>query len=162
MELVEILLKDADRIAPLVAAFRVQLKSYKGIIAQPDIEAGKEEIIEFLNSGFPVYAVADNGSLVGYIVCRIDDPCLWVEHIYVREDSRRKGVAAMLFEKAEEIAASMGEDTVYNFVHPNNEGMIRFLASKGYTVLNMIEIRKPYKGEKLTATIHVEKETFDY
>ena len=162
MELVEIHLKDADRIAPLVAAFRIQLKSYKGIKAQPNIEAGKEEIIELLNSGFPAYAVEDDGSLAGYMVCRIDEPCLWVEHIYVREDSRRKGVATMLFRKAEEMAASMGEDTVYNFVHPNNEGMIRFLASKGYTVLNMIEIRKPYKDEKLTATIHVEKEAFDY
>ena len=162
MELVKICLKNADKIAPLAADFRIQLKSYKGINAQPNIEAGKEEIIEFLNSGFPVYAVTDDGALVGYIVCRIDEPCLWVEQIFVREDSRRKGVATMLFEKAEEIAASMGEDTVYNFVHPNNEGMIRFLAAKGYTVLNMIEIRKPYKDEKLTATIHVEKETFDY
>ena len=162
MELVEIGLKDADRIAPLVAAFRIQLKAYKGINAKPNIEAGKEEVIDFLNSGFPVYAVADDGALVGYIVCRTEEPCLWVEHIYVREDSRRKGVATMLFRKAEEIAASMGEDTVYNYVHPNNEGMIRFLASKGYTVLNMIEIRKPYKDEKLTAKIHVEKEAFDY
>ena len=162
MKLVEIRLNDADRIAPLVAAFRVQLKSYKGINAQPNIEAGKEEIIELLNSGFPVFAVEDDGTLVGYIVCRIDEPCLWVEHIYVREDYRRKGVASMLFRKAEEMAASMGEDTVYNYVHPNNEGMIRFLASKGYTVLNMIEIRKPFKGEKLTTTIHVEKEAFDY
>ena len=162
MELVEICPKDVDRIAPLVAAFRIQLKSYKGINAQPNIEAGKEEIIEFLNSGFPIFAVEDDGTLVGYIVCRIDEPCLWVEHIYVREDSRRKGVATILFAKAEEIAASMGEDTVYNFVHPNNEGMIRFLASKGYTVLNMIEIRKPYKDEKLFTTIHVEKEAFDY
>ena len=68
----------------------------------------------------------------------------------------------MLFRKAEEIAASMGEDTVYNFVHPNNEGMIRFLASKGYTVLNMIEIRKPFTDEKLTTKIHVEEEAFDY
>ena len=68
----------------------------------------------------------------------------------------------MLFNKAEEIAASMGENTVYNFVHPNNEGMIRFLRSKGYTVLNMIEIRKPYEGEKLTTTVHVENEAFDY
>lgn len=68
----------------------------------------------------------------------------------------------MLFAKAEEIAASMGENTVYNFVHPNNEGMIRFLRAKGYTVLNMIEIRKPYEGEKPTATIHVENELFDY
>ena len=162
MKLVEIQLKDTDRVAPLAAAFRVQLKSYKGINTQPDIEAGKEEIIEFLNSGFPVFAVEDDGALAGYIVCRIDEPCLWVEHIYVREDSRRKGVATMLFRKAEEIAASMGEDTVYNYVHPNNEGMIRFLASKGYTVLNLIEIRKPYKDERLTTTIHVEKEAFDY
>ena len=68
----------------------------------------------------------------------------------------------MLFGKAEEIAASMGEDTVYNYVHPNNENMIRFLRSKGYTVLNMIEIRKPYRDEKLTEIIHVGKEAFDY
>jgi ribosomal protein S18 acetylase RimI-like enzyme len=153
---------DADRIAPLVAAFRTQLKAYKGIQSQPNIEAGKEEILEYLESGFPVYAVEDNGAFAGYIICRIEEPCLWVEHIFVREDYRRKGVATMLFNKAEEIAASMGEDTVYNFVHPNNENMIRFLRSKGYTVLNMIEIRKPYEGEKLTTTIHVEKETFDY
>ena len=68
----------------------------------------------------------------------------------------------MLFAKAEELAASMGEDTVYNYVHPNNEGMIRFLRTKGYTVLNLIEIRKAYEGEKLTAKIRVEKEVFDY
>ena len=61
MEIIKIEKKDADRLAPLVAAFRAQLKAYKGIRSQPDIEAGKEEIIEFLESGFPVYAVADNG-----------------------------------------------------------------------------------------------------
>ena len=162
MVLIRIGTMDADRIAPLVAAFRTQLKAYKAIQSQPNIEAGKEEILEYLESGFPVYAVEDNGAFAGYIICRIEEPCLWVEHIFVREDYRRKGVATMLFNKAEEIAASMGEDTVYNFVHPNNENMIRFLRSKGYTVLNMIEIRKPYEGEKLTTTIHVEKETFDY
>lgn len=162
MELIKIGIMDADRIAPLVAAFRTQLKSYKGIESQPKTEAGKDEILEYLESGFPVYAVEDSGALVGYIVCRIDEPCLWVEHIFVQEDYRRKGVATILFNKAEEIAASMGEDTVYNFVHPNNENMIQFLRAKGYTVLNMIEIRKPYEGEKLTATIHVEKEAFDY
>ena len=149
MKLIKVCMEDADRIAPLVAAFRIQLKAYKGIKSQLNTESGKEEILEFLNSDFPVFAVEDNDALVGYIVCRIDEPCLWVEHIFVREDHRRKGIASMLFNKAEEIAASMGEDTVYNFVHPNNEKMIRFLRSKGYTVLNMIEIRKPYEGESL-------------
>ena len=113
-------------------------------------------------SCLPVYAVKDEGVFAGYIVCRIDEPCLWVEQIYERPDYRRKGIATILFSKAEEIAASMGEDTVYNYVHPNNKNMIQFLRSKGYTVLNMIEIRKPYKDEKLTTSIRVGKETFDY
>lgn len=162
MELVKIGKTDANGIAELVAAFRTRLKAFKGVESTPDIEAGREELLEFLNSGFPIYAVKDNGLFAGYIVCRIDEPCLWVEHIFVREEYRRRGVASMLFEKAEEIASSMGEDTVYNFVHPNNENMIRFLRSKGYTVLNMIEIRKPYSGEKPTSKIRVENETFDY
>ena len=162
MKLIKVEIKDADKLAPLVAAFRTQLRSYKGIKSQPNIEAGKEEIIEFLESEFPIYAIENNGTLTGYIVCRIDEPCLWVEHIFVREEYRRKGIATMLFEKAEEIAASMGEETIYNYVHPNNENMIQFLCSKGYTVLNMIEIRKPYNNEKLTTTIQVGNETFDY
>ena len=162
MELVKIGIPDAEGIAPLVAAFRTQLKSFKGILSEPDFDAGKREILSFLESGVPVYAVKDHALFAGYLVCRIDEPCLWVEQIFVREEYRRRGVASMLFEKAEEIAASMGEDTVYNFVHPNNENMIRFLRSKGYTVLNLIEIRKPYAGEKLSATVHVDNETFDY
>lgn len=162
MELIRINQADADAMAPLVAAFRVQLKSYKGIQAQPNTAAGKEEILEFLESGFPVYAVKEGEALIGYIVCRIDAPCLWVEHLFVREDSRRNGVATMLFGKAEALAAAMGEETVYNFVHPNNGNMIRFLRSKGYTVLNMLEIRKPYRGERLTTTVQVDAEPFDY
>ena len=96
MELKKVGIADADNIAPLAAAFRIQLKSYKGIKSQPNIEAGREEILEFLESGFPVYAVEDRGVIVGYMVCKINEPCLWVEHIFVREDYRRKGVATML------------------------------------------------------------------
>ena len=162
MKIVKIDNSNADKAAKLVADFRVILRSYKGIRSQPDIGAGREEIIEFLEAGFPLFAVEDNDKFVGYIACRIDEPCLWVEHIYVCEEFRRKGAASMLFEKAEEIAQSMGEDTVFNFVHPNNDRMISFLRSKGYTVLNMIEIRKPYKGEELKTTIHVENNSFDY
>ena len=162
MKLIRIKTEDANRVAPLAADFRVTLNGYRGIASQPRVEAAREEIGEFLDAGFPVFAVEDEGELAGYMVCRIDAPCLWVEHLYVREDCRRKGVATLLFEQAEALAASMGEDTVYNFVHPNNLGMIAFLRSKGYTVLNMIEIRKPYPGERLTTAIPVGDAVFDY
>ena len=52
--------------------------------------------------------------------------------------------------------------TVYNYVHPNNHHMLEFLRKRGYTVLNLIEIRKPYKGEKLTQKIAVGDHKFDY
>lgn len=162
MKIIKIDKETANLVAPLVADFRVTLREYKSIVSQADIDSGKEEIIDFLNSGYPVFAAEDDGVLQGYIVCRIEEPCLWVEHIYVSKEHRRKGIATLLFNKAEELAASMGEDTVFNYVHPNNENAICFLRSKGYTVLNMIEIRKPYKGERLTTTIKVDKNVFDY
>ena len=81
---------------------------------------------------------------------------------FVKEEYRRHGVATALHSKAEEIAASYGDDTVYNYVHPNNHRMIGFLRKRGYTVLNLIEIRKPYKDEKLTQTIAVGEHEFDY
>ncbi len=162
MKLIRIEKNDADRLAPLVADFRVTLNGYRGIVSQPKAEAAKEEIVEFLDAGFPVFALEDGSDLAGYMVCRIDAPCLWVEHLFVREAYRRKGAATLLFEKAEEMARAMGEETVFNFVHPNNPGMIGFLRSKGYTVLNMIEIRKPYPGEKLKTTIPVGDAVFDY
>lgn len=37
-----------------------------------------------------------------------------------------------------------------------------FLRKRGYTVLNLIEVRKPYKDEMLTQTITVGDHEFDY
>ena len=56
----------------------------------------------------------------------IDEPCVWVESIFVVKEYRRKRISSALFEKAEEIAKAYGEETVYNYVHPNNNGMIAF------------------------------------
>ena len=113
-------------------------------------------------SEFPVYAALVDDEYAGYVVCRVDSEVVWVESIFVKEEYRRHGVATALHSKAEEIAASYGDDTVYNYVHPNNHRMIEFLRKRGYTVLNLIEIRKPYKDEKLTQTIAVGEHEFDY
>lgn len=64
--------------------------------------------------------------------------------------------------KAEKLAEVYGNETVYNYVHPNNHRMIEFLRKRGYTVLNLIEIRKPYQKEGLTQTITVGEHKFDY
>ncbi len=151
-----------DELAEMVALFRVELRSYKGIASNPNIEAGREEMEEYLAAKFPVYVAIIDDKYAGYVVCRIDSEVVWVESIFVTEKYRRHGVATALHGKAEEIAASYGDDTVYNYVHPNNHRMIEFLRKRGYTVLNLIEIRKPYKDEKLTQTIAVGEHEFDY
>ena len=161
MELIEIT-KVNDDLAQMVAQFRVELRSYKGIVSKPNVEAGREEMEEYLAAKFPVFAATVGGEYAGYVVCRIDNQVVWVESIFVREEYRRRGVASALHSKAEEIAASYGNDTVYNYVHPNNHRMIEFLRKRGYTVLNLIEIRKPYQGEKLAQVIQVGEHEFDY
>ena len=138
------------------------LKSYKGIQSDPNIAMGKEELEEYLAAGFPVFAAICDGIYAGYIVCRVDEPCVWVESIFVKPEFRRKGTASALLAEAENIAKSYGEDSVYHYVHPNNYGMIDFLRRHGYTVLNLLEIRKQHKNEKLTQLMHVGEREFDY
>lgn len=162
MKIIRITADKALQVATLAAEFRVALLELKGIISKPDPKEGEKEIAEFIQADFPVFAAKEGNACVGYIVCRIEGTVVWTEQIYVAKDHRRKGVASALFAKAEEIASSMGEDTIYNYVHPNNEGMIAFLRSKGYTVLNLIEIRKPYRNEQLKTTIQVDHHTFNY
>ena len=161
MELIEITQVN-DALAEMVSLFRVELRSYKGIESKPNIEAGREEMEEYLAANFPVFAAVVDGEYAGYVVCRVDSEVVWVESIFVREEYRRCGVASALHSEAEEISASYGENTVYNYVHPNNHRMIEFLRKRGYTVLNLIEIRRPYQGEKLTQTITVGEHQFDY
>lgn len=161
MKLIEIT-EVNDALAQLVALFRVDLCSYKGIMSKPNVEAGREEMEEYLAAKFPVFAAIIDDEYAGYVVCRVDNEVVWVESIFVREEYRRCGVASALHSKAEEIAAFYGDDTVYNYVHPNNHRMIAFLRKRGYTVLNLIEIRKPYQGEKLTQVIPVGEHEFDY
>ena len=151
-----------DALAEMVALFRVELRSYKGILSKPNLQAGREEMEEYLSAGFPVSAAVINGEYAGYMVCRVEDGVVWVESLFVKEKYRRQGLAGALHSKAEELAARYGEDTVYYYVHPNNHRMIEFLRKRGYTVLNLIEIRKPYQGEKLTQTIQVDQHKFDY
>lgn len=163
MKIREVKLNDInDELAEMVALFRVELRSYKGIISTPKIEAGKEEMEEYLLAKFPVFVALVDGNYAGYMVCRIQDDVVWVESIFVKEKYRRLGIATALHDKAEKLAESYGNETVYNYVHPNNHRMIEFLRKRGYTVLNLIEIRKSYKDEKLTQTITVSEHKFDY
>ncbi len=149
-------------LAYLTADFRKTLLSYKGIKENIDVDEALEELRYYVSKQYPIYAISDNGKYIGYCVCRIEDHVVWLESLYVRPEYRRKGVGTMLFEKAEALAKENGNDTLYQYVHPNNGKMISFLAHKGYDVLNLIEIRKPYENEKLTENYTIGEYKYRY
>ena len=59
IELVEIRQVN-DALAEMVALFRVELRSYKGIASKPNVEDGREEMKEYLFSPATAVAVPKN------------------------------------------------------------------------------------------------------
>ena len=162
MEIIKYENKYFEQTSELLASFRVTLKRFKGIDEEIDISLAKEELSSFISDkDYPIYLCIENDEVLGYMILHVYG-VIWVEQIYVREDSRRKGVASLLFDKAEQCSNEINEDTLFNYVHPNNDAMINFLRSKGYDVLNLIEIRKPFKGEKNDKVIKVNNNEFKY
>ena len=149
-------------LAYVTVDFRKTLASLKGQISTIDVDEAVEELRYYLNKKYPIYAVSDNGRYIGYCVCRIDDDVVWLESIYVRPEYRKKGVGRMLFEKAEAVAKEYGNDTLYLYVHPNNDQMINFSDHLGYNVLNLIEIRRSYPDEENKESYTIGEHTYKY
>jgi len=154
---------DEEKVARLIAQFRVELKQLKGIKSTPNVDLAKEEFREYIEAKYPIFVAEENNKeLLGYLVCRIDNASVWAESLFVSYDARRNGIASKLYERAEEIAKELGGSTVYNWVHPNNDKVIPFLSKRGYNVLNLIEIRKPWENEVLTQKISIGKYEYNY
>ncbi|OPJ62860.1 GNAT family N-acetyltransferase [Clostridium oryzae] len=154
---------DERKIAILIAEFRVELRKLKGIETTANENEAVEEFRGYLNSRYKTFiAQDDNEELIGYMVLKIEDIVVWVESLFVCSNARRNGIASKLYDKAEEIAESLGGDTLYNWVHPNNHRIIPFLAKRGYDVLNLVEVRKKRRGETAKEVVNVGEYKFKY
>jgi len=154
--------RDREQVTRLMADFRVTLSGLRGIERKPDIEAARDELAGYVPPRFRIFVADYHGKLEGFLVCRIEDTVVWTESLFVTPTRRRTGIASRLYHEAECLAEEVGSDTVYNWVHPNNEAMIRFLGKRGYTVLNLIEIRGRRSGEEPKSAIQVADHTFEY
>ena len=66
MNVIRIDENNAAKVIPLIASFRAELLSYKGTAAEPDAKRAEEELFEFLDKGYPVFAAEqDDASLWG-------------------------------------------------------------------------------------------------
>lgn len=155
--------QDKDAILPLIANFRVELANLKGLNRNQDLTGAETELQDYLEEKFPIHvAVDENDEIVGYAVCRIMSGVVWAESLFIRTSDRRRGIGYQLYQSIESLANELGNDTVYNWIHPNNDKIINFLRKIGYNVLNLVEIRKKHPGEVLQKKIVVDKFKFDY
>lgn len=154
--------QDTAELQRLIAEFRVALAEVRGRVRDLDLNAAQAELAEYHVKGFPIYvAEAELGELVGYLVCRVEGEVVWAESLYVRLSVRRQGIGTALYAQAEMLAHKLGGDAPYNWVDPDNEKIIRFLQQRGYNVLNLIELRRPYTGEELAHRVQVGDYEFD-
>jgi ribosomal protein S18 acetylase RimI-like enzyme len=153
---------DKTEVALLIAELRVALAGLKGKTVELDRQAATEELDEYLDLNSPLFVSELENQVVGYIICRVDGNTVWAEMMYVKPEVQRQGIATNLFSRAEELAVSLGGSTLYNWTHPNNDAIIAFLRSQGYTVMNLIEVRKPSPGEDLVQNVRVDRHEFDY
>jgi ribosomal protein S18 acetylase RimI-like enzyme len=153
---------DEQHVIQLVAEFRVALAQLKSLDKDSNLKAARKELDEYQENQYPIFVAEIDDRLVGYLVCRIDADVVWGESLYVCQEYRRQGIGSALYSEAEKLAESLGGDTVYNWIHPNNHTIIAFLRKRGYTVLNLVEIRKPREGETPREKIQVGRYEFDY
>ena len=155
---------DREQIIPLIAEFRVTLAGFRGKQLTPNLEGAKSELEDFQSKRYHFYVAEEKESsrIVGYLACRTEEDVVWAESIFVLPEYRSKGVGSALYKEAERLAEELGGDTVYNWIHPNNDGIITFLQRRGYTVLNLIEVRRHRSEEETEGKIRVGNHDFDY
>ena len=154
---------DEEALSLLILKFRQSLAELRGKPSDSNLASAEAELNEHLQANYPIFvADAENGALAGYLVCRVDQDVIWAESLYVEPDFRRLGIGSHLYAEAEKLAASLGEEAPYNWVDPDNSVIIAFLQKRGYTVLNLIELRRPRRGEEFDHKIAVGLNEFDH
>lgn len=155
---------DHDPLVALIASFRVALAALRGHRRELDLAAAAAELAGYTaDPGYPIYvAELESGDLAGYLVCRVADDIVWAESLYVEPAYRRQGIASALYSEAERLVQTLGSDTVYNWVHPNNDRIIAFLNKRGYDVLNLVEVRRARPEEEVKGEIQVGEHRFKY
>jgi len=154
---------DQDPLVQLIAEFSVTMCRFRGSAPPPDLQSAEDKLLSYYQDTDHIYvAGSEDGSLVAFMICRTVANRVSVDALYVMPEYRRQGVGNLLYDQAEELAQTLGDEPITNWVHPNNDRFIAFLRKRGYLVLSQIELRRPRAGEGPLIQIKVGKNIFEF
>ncbi len=151
-----------DEIKTLIREFRIETARLKAKEVNPSEIAIEEELMDYIKNNYSIFVAKCDDSCAGFLVMRCMEEIWWVDTLYVNPKSRRKGIANALYERAELQASGSGPDNLFVWVHPNNQKMLSFLRSRGYDVLNLIEVRKPWTNERFSRAYRFDEDELKY
>lgn len=149
-------------IMDMIREFRDYTASLKNRSTKYTLEKAKEELSDIQQAGYLIYLAVIDKEALGYITCKEEDGVYWVESLFTRASHRRHKIGSALYNAVEKYTQERGADNLFVWVHPNNQTMLQFLQSRGYNVLNLIELRKPWQNEQFTRKYHFEGEELEY
>jgi len=154
---------DFEVLVGLLAEFRLFLKELQNPSCKQNINqnAARTELENYVSTNYEIFVAKDASAFVkGFFIMEIRDNVIFAHILYVCPEVRRRGIASALYAKAEERSHMNKQETVYNWIHPDNEGIINFLGSRGYDTVNLLELRKQCSFDKHPRHIKVGNHKF--
>ena len=135
------IIKIQSREIPIVQQLAREIweEHYLKILSQEQIDYmldlfySEEKINSELEEGIVWELLWDGENPIGYLVCKIETEKIYISKIYLKAETRGKGLGKLLLNRAKELAKQHQKKSIYLNVNKYNVDSIAFYERNGFT-----------------------------
>ncbi len=101
-----------------------------------DLFYSSEKIQSEIEEGVIWEMLIDEGNPIGYLVCKIESDKLYISKIYLKAETRGKGLGKLLLHRAVELAKQNNKNSIYLNVNKHNTDSISFYERMGFVKID--------------------------
>ncbi len=110
----------------------IKILSQEQIDYMLDLFYSQEKIQLELEEGVVWEMLMNEGNPIGYLVCKIEMEKIYISKIYLKAETRGKGLGKLLLNRAIELARQNDKNSIYLNVNKNNTDSIVFYERNGF------------------------------
>ena len=124
----------------------IKIISQQQIDYMLDLFYSSEKIQSEIEEGVIWEMLIDEGNPIGYLVCKIESDKLYISKIYLKAETRGKGLGKLLLNRAVELAKQHHKNPIYLNVNKHNMDSISFYERMGFVKIDegVFDIGKGY------------------